>query len=204
MGVNVSPIKISSNIKTLESSLFNMVFVLALVTGIAGASLSVVYNVTKANILKAQQAKTLSAIKEVIPGDYTNNPKDDEIKVDEATLFPAMNGSQFTGAAVKTFSNKGYSGTIWLMVGLKSDGTIHKISVLEQKETPGLGTKMETPKFKDQFEGKNPQTFKLKVKKDGGDVDAITAATISSRAFTDAVQRAYSILMDYKKQKGLM
>ena len=83
------------------------------------------------------------------------------------------------------------------MAGFKPDGTIINISVLEQKETPGLGTKMAEPKFKDQFNDKNPSQYILKVKKDGGPVDAITAATISSRAFCDAVQRAYNTL-----QKG--
>ena len=83
------------------------------------------------------------------------------------------------------------------MAGFKPDGTIINISVLEQKETPGLGTKMTEPLFKDQFNDKNPSTFNLKVKKDGCPVDAITAATISSRAFCDAIQRAYNTL-----QKG--
>ncbi|MGB4293017.1 MAG: FMN-binding protein [Bacteroidales bacterium] len=72
--------------------------------------------------------------------------------------------------------------------------------MLEQKETPGLGTKMTEPFFKDQFNGKNPANFKLKVKKDGGEVDAITAATITSRAFCDALERAYNTL----KKGGLI
>jgi electron transport complex protein RnfG len=80
------------------------------------------------------------------------------------------------------------------MAGFRPDGTIINISVLEQKETPGLGTKMAEPAFKDQFNDKNPDQFKLKVKKDGGQVDAITAATISSRAFCDAIQKAYNTL----------
>ena len=83
------------------------------------------------------------------------------------------------------------------MAGFKPGGTIVNITVLEHKETPGLGTKMAEPKFKDQFMDKNPAEFSLKVKKDGGPVDAITAATISSRAFCDALQRASNTL-----QKG--
>jgi electron transport complex protein RnfG len=81
------------------------------------------------------------------------------------------------------------------MVGFSPDGTIYSTSVLEQKETPGLGTKMTQPFFKDQFDGKNPSSFKLFVKKDGGQVDAITASTITSRAYCDAVQRAYDAYM---------
>ena len=83
------------------------------------------------------------------------------------------------------------------MAGFKTDGTIINITVLTHKETPGLGNKMTEPKFKDQFMNKNPKEFSLVVDKDGGPVDAITAATISSRAFCDAVQRAYNTL-----QKG--
>ena len=80
------------------------------------------------------------------------------------------------------------------MVGFLPDGTIKNISVLDIKETPGLGTKMKEPKFLDQFVNKNPADFVLKVKKDGGDVDALTGATISSRAFSSAVQTAYDVV----------
>ncbi len=78
------------------------------------------------------------------------------------------------------------------MVGMLDDGSISNTAVLSHKETPGLGDKMDIKKsdFPKQFEGKSPESFKLKVSKDGGDVDAITAATISSRAFCDAVKRA--------------
>ena len=64
-------------------------------------------------------------------------------------------------------------------------------SVISHAETPGLGAKMTEPAFYSQFEGKNPASFRLSVTKDGGDVDAITASTITSRAFCDAVDRAY-------------
>ena len=83
------------------------------------------------------------------------------------------------------------------MVGFLPNGCIYNIEVLELKETPGLGTKMTEEKFKGQFKNKNPKNFKLIVKKDNGDVDAITAATISSRAFCDAVQRAYNAFVKF-------
>ena len=96
---------------------------------------------------------------------------------------------QFQGAAVKT-SEGGFGGKIDMMVGFLADGTIKGTSVLSHAETPGLGANM-TGKFKDQFVDKNPNTYQLIVKKDGGDVDAITAATITSRAFSKAVDKAY-------------
>ena len=84
------------------------------------------------------------------------------------------------------------------MVGVLPDGSINKVAVVSHKETPGLGDKMDSKKsnFSIQFEGKNPETFKLKVKKDGGDVDAITASTITSRAYCDAVERAFKALKE--------
>lgn len=71
------------------------------------------------------------------------------------------------------------------MVGFLPDGTIHRVETLSHNETPGLGDKIDRSKsdFSVQFEGKNPRTFRLAVRKDGGDVDAITASTISSRAY---------------------
>ncbi len=104
----------------------------------------------------------------------------------------------FQGAAVKT-SEGGFGGKIDMMVGFLADGTIKGTSVLSHAETPGLGANM-TGKFKDQFVDKNPNNFKLIVKKDGGDVDAITAATITSRAFSKAVDKAYQAFMANKAQ----
>lgn len=107
----------------------------------------------------------------------------------------AKKNGELVGTAVKTYTNNGFGGKIWLMVGFNPDGTIANYSVLDHKETPGLGSKMDTWFTKDgkgNIVGKNPGENGLKVSKDGGDVDAITAATISSRAFLDAVNRASS------------
>ena len=89
------------------------------------------------------------------------------------------------------------------MVGFLPDGTINDVAVLEHEETPGLGDKMEKKKsdWSLQFQGKNPETFRLSVTKDGGDVDAITASTISSRAFCDAVTRAYENFKSINENK---
>jgi electron transport complex protein RnfG len=102
---------------------------------------------------------------------------------------------------VETFTNQGFSGNFKLMVGFAPDGTIIDIAVIQHSETPGLGSKMEKGKsdFSLQFKGKNPATFKLAVKKDRGDVDAITASTITSRAYCDAVARAYRAFMESQK-----
>jgi Na+-translocating ferredoxin:NAD+ oxidoreductase subunit G len=181
-----------------ESTFKNMVLSLTLISLGASACLGFVYQITKEPIELSVLNKKLSAIKQVVP-EFTNDPNEEMYRLptgdgDSLDIYPAKNNGQIVGYAVNTYSQKGFSGNINLMAGFKSDGTIINISVLDQKETPGLGTKMTEPKFKDQFNDKNPSKFFLKVKKDGGPVDAITAATISSRAFCDAVQRAYNTL----------
>jgi Na+-translocating ferredoxin:NAD+ oxidoreductase subunit G len=188
----------------IESSFRNMVLSLTLISLGASAALGYVYEFTKGPIELSNMNKKIEAIKLVVP-EFSNNPNDDLIMLatgegDSLEIYPAKKDSAIIGYAVKTFSNKGFSGFISLMVGFKPDGTVFNISVLEQKETPGLGTKMAEPAFKGQFEGKNPDSFRIKVKKDGGEVDAITAATISSRAFCDAVRKAHNTL----KKGGLI
>lgn len=184
-----------------ESTFRNMVLSLTFISLAASACLGFVYEFTKKPIELSNLNKKLEAIKQVVP-EFTNNPNDEMYRLptgdgDSLDIYPAKKDDVVVGYAVNTYTKKGFSGNISLMAGFKPDGTIINITVLEQKETPGLGTKMAEPKFKDQFNEKNPSEFKLKVKKDGGPVDAITAATISSRAFCDAVQRAYNTL-----QKG--
>jgi electron transport complex protein RnfG len=184
-----------------ESTFKNMVLSLTFISLAASACLGFVYEFTKKPIELSNLNKKLEAIKQVVP-EFNNNPNDERYKLptgegDSLDIYPAKKDDVVVGYAVSTYTKKGFSGNINLMAGFKPDGSIVNITVLEQKETPGLGTKMTEPQFKDQFNDKNPAQFNLKVKKDGGQVDAITAATISSRAFCDAVQRAYNTL-----QKG--
>lgn len=191
----------------LQSSLRNMVLSLTLISVGASAALGFVYEMTKGPIEISMLNKKLDAIKQVVP-EFTNNPNDEMFMLptgegDSLEVYPARKGEEIVGYAIKSYTNNGFSGYIGFMVGFTPDGTIYNINILEHKETPGLGTKMvpdgtpEKPEFKDQFKGKNPAEFALKVKKDGGPVDAVTAATISSRAYCEGVQRAYNTL-----QKG--
>lgn len=180
-----------------ESTLVNMVVALLVITLVASASLGAVYEVTKEPIAAAKLAKKIAAISEVIPP-FTNNPNNEVYKIgmgkDTLYFYPGKNGEELVGTAVETFSNTGFNGQIKVMVGLLPDGTINDVTVLEHNETPGLGDKMEKKKsdFTIQFQGKNPQDFEIAVTKDGGNVDAITASTISSRAFCEAVEKAYN------------
>lgn len=177
-----------------ESSFKNMVITLFVVTLVAAFALGAVYNVTKEPIALAKKAKTEAALKAVIPDfdtvfTYKVLPADG---TDSLILNKGFKDGQLVGIAIETYSNKGYNPTqIKIMVGFTPTGEIINTSVIQHKETPGLGTKMSDPKFYTQFQGVNPESFKLQVKKDRGDVDAITAATITSRAFCDAIIRAH-------------
>jgi electron transport complex protein RnfG len=187
--------------KKTESTFLNMFLSLFIFTGVASFALAGVYNITKEPIAKVEKLKKENAIKEVIP-DFDTVITSDITIPDQArpvSISEGFKDSVPAGVAIQSFSLKGYSGLIELMVGFDTASCITRIAVLQQKETPGLGTKMDAPKFKEQFYGKDPSEFRLKVKKDGGDVDAITAATISSRAFCEAVQQAYDA---YKKEGG--
>lgn len=184
-----------------KDTLFNMFIALFVICVVAGGVLGVVYNATKDPIAAAETAKRTEAIKNVLP--EFNELKETKVKsamedIDIPFYLAYDTNNNFIGAAVETFTNKGFSGNISLMVGILADGTVNNISVLQHAETPGLGSKMTEASFKNQFNEKNPSSFNFKVKKDGGDVDAITAATISSRAFCDAVNRALSTFENNK------
>ena len=176
-----------------------MVSTLFVITAISSASLGFMYQLTKEPKAVAERAKQNFAIKAVLP-EYDNDPSADAYEIESydggenLVCYPASKNGELTGIAVKSWTMKGFSGLIRLMVGFDISGNIINISVLEQKETPGLGTKMADAEFKDQYNSKNPGTINIAVKKDGGTIDAITAATISARAFSDAVDRAYKSL----------
>lgn len=181
-----------------ESTLKNMALTLTMIALSASACLGFVYELTKKPIEISNLNKKLTAIEKVVPG-FTNNPNDEMFRLpadngDSLEIYPAKKDGEIIGFAVNTYTDKGFSGDISIMAGFKPDGTIIQLTVLKHKETPGLGTKMTEPDFIDQFKGKNAADFKLKVTQDGGQVDAITAATISSRAFCDAVLRASNTL----------
>ena len=175
----------------LESNFRNMVVVLTLISLIAAGILGAVYTVTAEPIQQAKTAKQQQAIQQVL----TANNRLENDTVNNLPVYRAYQDDTFVGAAVEASAN-GFGGEIKIMVGFDPQGNIIDYAVLQQAETPGLGTKIvdwfKTDKNNQSIKGKNPATNNLTVSKDGGEVDAITAATISSRAFLEAVQSAYN------------
>ena len=167
---------------------------------IAGTALAVANKLTEDKIAAAKAAALQEAIKKVAP-EFDNDPSAEQYRAatadgDSLTIYPAKKGGKLVGAAVETNTKKGFGGEIRIMVGFDADQKIVNYSVLEHNETPGLGSQMEewfrTDKGKQSVLGRDMKGGALKVSKDGGEVDAITAATISSRAFLDAINRAYA------------
>lgn len=193
--------------KKLASTLPNMILSLGAVTILAGTMLGVMYSVTKEPIARMEIERRDAAIKDVLPP-YNNNPEADKTEIiinsNEYTVYPAYMDGKLVGAAVKATSFNGFAGEIVVMCGFEADGTVKDYKVLQQAETPGLGAKMEEwfrdPAGARSVIGKNPGTVPFYVTKDKekhGAIDGITAATISSRAFLDAMREAYEAYRQY-------
>ncbi|KGL53624.1 electron transporter RnfG [Porphyromonas canoris] len=184
--------------KKLGSTLPNMFLSLTIICVVASALLSFVYNGTKDIIAQSKVAALERAIGEVTP-EFDNSPYQEQVKIlvetDSLSVFPATKDGALVATAVQSVTHKGFSGDVSILFGFDLEGNIINYSVLSMQETPGLGTKMtdwfKTEKGNQSVLGRNLNNGDLKVKQDQGDVDAITAATISSRAFLDAAARAH-------------
>ena len=175
-----------------------MILVLAGISTVAAAGVGYVYKITEAPIAAAVEADKKAALGEVLPAFDTTAPVELTLDGIPVTVHTATQGDNVVGYAVETATRQGFSGEFRLMVGFTPDGKVRGVKVLQHAETPGLGDKMGkegNPLFAS-FEGRNPGEMKLAVKKDGGDVDALTAATITSRAYVDAVSRAFNAMME--------
>ena len=179
----------------MKSSLKNMVLVLFCITLISSACVGLVNMITIDPIAKAKEAAVKAALAAVLP-EFDTTEKS-EHTADELSIIAhkATKSGKVVGYAIETATKSGFSGMIKMMVGFDTKGTIININVLEQNETPGLGAKMteEGNPLLASIKGKSASKFNFKVRKDGGEVDALTAATISSRAYAEAVARAYQV-----------
>ena len=200
-----------------ESTLKNLTLTLGIITAIAAGSLGLANYVTVKPIAEAKENKVIAALQEVLP-EFDNNPAADtssmEVDGGKLKIYHATKNGEPVGTAVESFSTKGFGGSISVMVGFDKERKISGYSVLQHSETPGLGDRMtywfrppQAPvrslvekafgftmpvvEKKSNIYGLDPGEKPLTVSKYGGQVDAITAATISSRAFLEAVNRAY-------------
>ena len=187
--------------KKLESSLLNMILALVGVALIMGGILAWVNHITEGPIAQQAEQMLSDGIKEVMGGEKLTVISND-------TIVKEFDGKEYTfiihktqdgrrhdlGAAVES-TTLGFADNVKVLVGFNPKGEILGYTILQSSETPGLGAKADKwfqEGQKGNIIGKSPALSPLQVKKDGGDIDAITASTITSRAFLKAVNQAYN------------
>jgi len=182
---------------------------LTLIAAIAGLILSLVEAMTREPIAEQRRLETLKALSAVLPP-LDNAPDADTVSLEVGTdkkgrpverlFYRGRKGDDLTGVAFKVVAPDGYSGNIEIMTGVAPDGTVSGIEILTHAETPGLGAKIVEPVYKAMFKGKSLQNADWRVKKDGGEFDQITGATISPRAIVKAVKGGLEFYRDHQAE----
>lgn len=179
----------------VKSSFINMTVCLLAICLVCSGLLAAVYALTAEPIAAAAAAKNEAAIKEVLPETAVKIEEERTVEFEGASYAYNLAYDELgnvVGCAINV-APVGFGGPIAIKVGFDVNGDIWNTKVLSQAETPGLGAKCVEPAFSDQFKGFDASAKKLAVKKDGGDVDAITASTITSRAYADGLALAVKV-----------
>ncbi|MHB1335429.1 MAG: FMN-binding protein [Candidatus Humimicrobiaceae bacterium] len=167
--------KISARI--MDNRFYPVIF-LAVIVFVAVVLLMYVNNITSAKILEQREAKIVAQLENIFPDMDKYELKDD--------IYIILKNNETIGYTFIA-KGRGYGGEINTLVGIDRDFVIKEITVMSNTETPGLGTRITLASFSDQFKGlKSPDVV---LSRNGGKVDAITGATISSRAVTDSVKK---------------
>lgn len=184
-----------------------LLLALTLIAAGAGLILSQVESVTREPIKEQRRLQMLKALRAVLPA-FDNSPDTDTVVLQDGvdkkgnpamkTFYRGRSADVLTGVAFKVVAPDGYSGNIEVMVGLTPNEQINAIEILSHAETPGLGSKIVESWFKDQFKQKTLDNADWRVKKDGGEFDQITGATISPRAIVGAVRKGLEFFRGHK------
>lgn len=170
----------------MKNSPFKMVIVLTIITAISALVLATVHSGTKDRIAEAYRQDFLKGLKVVLPG-FDNEPDVEFKQMKDRKIYIGKKAGETFGYAVQAVSPKGYSGDIVVLVGVDPEGKILGIEILKHAETPGLGNKIEFKSWRDTFLGLDKKNSNIAVKKDGGNIDEFSGATISPRAVCEAV-----------------
>ncbi len=156
------------------------------IAAVMALALALVYGVTKEPIAEAKRKELNDKLAVVMP-EFDNDPGTTVQDLSETVkMYTGTQGGEVSGFALTSMAPKSYSGGFSVIFGITPDGTINKVRILTSAETPGLGSKAD-PQIVDQLEGKELPDGGFKVVKDGGAIDAISGATITSRAVCDGV-----------------
>ena len=187
--------------------IIRLLLALTLIASIAGLILSQVEIATREPIKEQRRLQMLKALAAVLP-EFDNSPDTDTVVLENGVdkkgrpvqiiFYHGRKAEQLVGTAFTVVAPDGYSGNIYVMVGVAPDSRVIGIEILTHAETPGLGSKIKEDWFKDQFRGKGLDNADWRVKKDGGQFDQITGATISPRAIVGAVKKGLEFFRDHR------
>lgn len=191
--------------KQMESSFRNMVLVLTLVACVCSALLAYIYRITAGPIERGRKEAAEAAVRKVTVGRQANSDivVEEPVSRDGFVFYRVKDsGGNLIGTAVES-ETTGFGGPLKVMVGFNPDGDILGYDILESAETPGLGAKASVWFEEHSILGMNPGDKALALRKNGGEVDAITAATITSKAFLTAVNEAYKANFGFTALDGV-
>lgn len=186
-----------------------LILVLTLVTAAAGLVLALVEGATRAPIAEQRRQQMVKALRAVLPpGD--NDPGSDTVHLvsgrdrkgqeQQRIFYRGRSRGEVSGVAFQVTAPDGYSGGIDIMVGTDSQGVVTGVAILHHAETPGLGDKITAPAFLGQFRGQGLEGKDWRVKKDGGEFDQLTGATISPRAVVGAVRNGLEFFRAHREE----
>lgn len=191
----------------MNQGMGRLLMTLTLIAAGAGLVLALVESVTREPIKEQRRLQMLKALSAVLP-EFDNSPDTDTVILEDGVdkkgnpvqvvFYRGRTGGELVGTAFKVVAPDGYSGNIEVMVGLKPDQSVNAIEILAHAETPGLGSKIEESWFKDIFKDKSLDNADWRVKKDGGEFDQITGATISPRAIVGAVKKGLEFYREHQ------
>lgn len=175
-----------------------LISVLTIICVLSGSMLAFVNDLTKDRIMDLRVEKEMGVLKEVMP-QFDNKPAINTLIITENnteyTFFVARLQNAYSGVAFKTASQKGFGGEVAVMVGLNADGSIKAVKIMDNKESPEQSKGIQSDGFTQQFIAKSIENTVWKLKKDKGDIDGVTQATISSRAVMDAIDIGRDVYM---------
>lgn len=186
-----------------------LLITLTLIAAGAGLVLSLVESVTREPIKEQRRLQMLKALAAVLP-EFDNSPDTDVVKLEngvdkkgnpvEVLFYRGRKDGEMVGTAFSVIAPDGYSGNINIMIGVRPDEKVNAIEILKHAETPGLGDKITFDSFKDLFKNKGLENVDWRVKKDGGDFDQFSGATISPRAVVGAVKKGLEFFRKNKEK----
>jgi electron transport complex protein RnfG len=176
-----------------------LILVLSIVAFACGAILAVTYEMTREPIRSASEARLFQALRRVVP-EVSGTPQPVDVASDDGASVRFFCFPESGAVAFSVRTDQGYGGGIELLVGLDRDGRITGLDVLTHNETPGLGSQILNPSFRNPFVGRSLEGSDWRLTKEGGSVEGISGATISSRAVCDALRRAMTLYSVYRSR----